>query len=57
MTAFRKANLAGLQSLKCQIDGLLAANEDYQTQVVLEAKRNDRHGHEPQVTRQVSYEL
>lgn len=55
--AFRKAKLAGRQSLNCQIDGFLAANEDFQTQVILEARANDRQVHEPQVTRQESYEV
>lgn len=55
--AFKKAKLAGKESLKCEIDGFLAANEGSQTQVILEAKANDRRIHEPQVTRQESYEV
>ncbi|KAJ5115122.1 hypothetical protein NUU61_000881 [Penicillium alfredii] len=54
---FKKAKLAKQTSLNCQIDGFLAANKTAQTQVILEAKADNREIHEPNVTMQETYEI
>lgn len=55
--AFRKAKLAKKTSLDCQIDGFLTADKTSQTQVILEAKAEDRVNHEPHVSMQETYEI